>query len=526
MKTIEELLKNLARPEVLEFGLVTNRLPSVNIGGVFEPVDDAAPGTARLLEMLATMGGARHVDALGEAPVSWTTRLAGVGVIAIAAMQRGDVVQARFTVTRRESARPPSARRASSKLPPSSRSSASRRPGGASVRPAATWADLHEDGEPTLHLLSPLPRDASASAAPGGAAGERALGPAAGIEALLTLAIETRATDLVLSAGRPAFVRIATELVPLSEPLDAEHVERIAREIMPIRLHEALEERGSCAFALELAALGRFRVSVSRHRAGHAVSVRVLPRDIPSLASLGLPSAVAGALAHESGLVLVAAPAAHGKSSILAALVDHLSRESSRHIATIEDPIELVFPRNEGLVSQRDVALHARSKARAIEAAMRDDAGVVVIADMSDAASMRAALDAVDEGRLVLGAMSAPTVASALTRLLCAGPGQARARAVLASSLRLAIGQRLVPSSDRTRLHGAVELLPWSVPVARLLRAGRVGEIAALHERGEAPGGVRRRDSLDALVRAQKIRAEDAARGAPWADPPREGGPA
>ncbi|MDB4941371.1 MAG: Twitching motility protein PilT, partial [Labilithrix sp.] len=102
MKDIEELLRNLGRPEVLEFGLVTNRLPSVNIGGKFEPVDDEAPTTDRLLGMLVAMGGSRYVEQLSERPVQWTTRLDGVGVIAVAAIMRKDVVQARFTVARRD----------------------------------------------------------------------------------------------------------------------------------------------------------------------------------------------------------------------------------------------------------------------------------------------------------------------------------------------------------------------------------------------------------------------------------------
>ncbi|MDB5212499.1 MAG: Twitching motility protein PilT, partial [Myxococcaceae bacterium] len=103
MKPIEDLLKNLGRAEVLEFGLVTNRLPSVNIGGKFEPVDDEAPTTDVLLQMLVTMGGSRYVEQLSERPVQWTTRLDGVGVIAVAAIMRKDVVQARFTVARRDS---------------------------------------------------------------------------------------------------------------------------------------------------------------------------------------------------------------------------------------------------------------------------------------------------------------------------------------------------------------------------------------------------------------------------------------
>src|SRR5690349_8185248 len=102
MKPIEELLKNLARAEVLEFGLVTNRLPSVNIGGRFEPVDDEAPTTEALLQMLSAMGGKRFIESLSDKPVQWTTRLDGVGVIAVAAILRKDVVQARFTVAKRD----------------------------------------------------------------------------------------------------------------------------------------------------------------------------------------------------------------------------------------------------------------------------------------------------------------------------------------------------------------------------------------------------------------------------------------
>lgn len=160
MKSIEELLRNLARPDVLEFGLVTNRLPSVNVGGRFEPVDDQAPSTDTLLRMLATMGGARFVDSLSEKPVQWTTRLDGVGVIAVAAIMRKDVVQARFTVARRDPvARPsvpsPVARPAPAVVKP--------QPAPAPAPASTTTRDLSksdewdddDDDEPTVQTLSP-----------------------------------------------------------------------------------------------------------------------------------------------------------------------------------------------------------------------------------------------------------------------------------------------------------------------------------------------------------------------------------
>lgn len=646
MKTIEELLRNLARPEVQEFGLVTNRLPSVNIGGKFEPVDDEAPGNERLMQMLVTMGGGRHVDTLGEKPVQWSTRLDGVGVIAVAAILRNDVIQARFTILKREpggSMRPPSekklpnartsvapakpslppptpslappspsippaaprAEKTSPQPPPVKPSSAPKvpaaaakpppvpaRPVTASVRPPAPsedevpWVGV-EDNEPTLQTqvgkpptqppakapsasrvpAAPAAADAvkapSAPRVPAAAPAETPKSPvpapvivtssgpplapspvevgksrvaatlrsidekdrprvevSASLDSFLAMAVSARASELFVVAGRPIMLRIAGEIVSRTQPIASEQVDRIVKDLVPLRLRETFERDGACTFAHEHPANGRFRVNVSKQRTGMKLNLRVLPRELPKAVSLGVPEMLVERIKNACGLVLVSGPAGHGKSTTLAAIIDHICRETTRHVMTIEDPIEIVHTRRRGLVSQREVGVHG-SRARLFETALRSDVDVLAFGSINDAESARQALLAADGGRLVLATLDAATTPKAIERLvdLASDVDEAWARASLASSLRLVIGQRLLSSVDRTRLHAAVEVIAPSAELATLLREGRTREIAELHRRGHTPGSIRVDESLADLVRSQKVPVDVARQ---FADSPAE----
>ncbi len=638
MKTIEELLKNLARPEVQEFGLVTNRLPSVNVGGKYEPVDDEAPGNERLMQMLVTLGGGRHVDNLGEKPIQWTTRLEGIGVIAVAAIKRADVIQARFTVSKRDAnARAPSER----SLPPALPISASKLPAEParpsipprlSIPPPAAVpiaiesdeviplidTDGQDDKEPTLQMPSAPPaapapprpdkpksappapkpptiedkaaqeeavrerliqnlaaqeqrvvqerrereraaaealRARSSGAMP--AAGRRINTPtsvdrveaarkasvpprvaptekdlaehavvatkpaddggAVSIDSVLGLAVSARATDLFVTAGRSVLLRTAGEIEGRPVVVAPEDVERMVREILPARVRETFEREGACTFALERAPHGRFRVHVAKQRTGLELCARVVPRELPTLASLGLAD---GALLQQSGLVLITAPAGHGKSTTLAALVEHLGREKARHVMTIENPIEFVHSGRKALVSQREVGAHARSRGRLIDTALRADVDVLVIDAIEDAESARGAFDAVDSGRLVLASVAAGSAAQAIERVVgfFDPADEAWARASIAGALGLVVGQRLVPGSDRSRQVAAVEVLPSSSELRELVRTRRTHEIGRLRVRGAA-GVVRLDESLADLVRTHKVTLEVAKQ---FADSPDE----
>jgi twitching motility protein PilT len=330
------------------------------------------------------------------------------------------------------------------------------------------------------------------------------------LESFLALAVAARASDVHVVAGRPVLLRVATDLLPRTQPVLPEHVESIAREIVPGRLREALETDGSCDFAIDHPAHGRFRVNVSRQRTGYKLSMRVIPREIPTLAALALPDAVGAAAKYAQGLVLVTGPTGHGKTSTLAAIVDILNRDSSRHVLTIEDPVEFVHPRKRAMISQREVGTHARSFASALKASLREDPDVIVVGELRDPETVRMAIAASESGHLVIGSMNTPTAAKTIDRLIDMFPAaeQAQIRASVASVLRLVIGQRLVPSADRTRLHAAVEMLPSSIALYALIRDARTFQIPSLQQRGRTLGVIRLDESLAELVRSQKVTLE------------------
>jgi twitching motility protein PilT len=330
------------------------------------------------------------------------------------------------------------------------------------------------------------------------------------LHAFFGMAVAARASDMHIVAARPVLLRVATDLLPRTEPVLAEHVERIAREIVPSRLREVLESDGSCDFAIDHAQHGRFRVNVSRQRTGYKLSMRVVPREVPTLALLALPEAVGAAAKYAQGLVLVTGPTGHGKTTTLAAIVDILNRDTTHHILTIEDPVEFIHPRKRAIISHREVGTHARSFASAFGSAQREDPDVLVIGELRDAESVRFAIAASEMGQLVIATMSSTSAARTPDRIIDMFPPaeQAQVRASLAGVLRLIIGQRLVPSADRTRLHAAVELLPSSIALYTLIRDARTFQIPSLQQRGRALGVVRLDESLAELVRAQKVTLE------------------
>ncbi len=515
MKPIEELLRNLARPDVLEFGLVTNRLPSVNVGGRFEPVDDQAPSTETLLAALSAMGGGRFVEALSEKPVQWTTRLDGVGVIAIAAIMRKDIVQARFTVARRDPAArasvPPAPRPAPAFAKPAQPAPAPAPPSARDVSKSGEWDD--DDDEPTVQTLSPggpasappspapkpaqkpevvhepaaeakparpspptptppspeerteerplpttgRPAAGDATIATEGAPAPPAIEASASIDAFLAIAVAAHASDLYVVPGRPVTARIADELAPRTQPIALEHVERLVREVVPVRLRTVFDTAGACDFALEHPQHGRFRVNVSRQRTGPMLGLRTVARELPAL-----PDEVAATVASSRGLVLVSGAPGQGKTTTLAALVASILARDALHVLTVEEPIEHVHARGRGIVTQREVGTHARSWKSAVDEALASDVDVLVLGDVRGDDALAALLVACEGGRLVLAATSAASPSSALEGLVQRHPPKERerARAILEGATRVVIGQRLVKAADGAKVEAAFDVLP------------------------------------------------------------------
>jgi twitching motility protein PilT len=332
------------------------------------------------------------------------------------------------------------------------------------------------------------------------------------LQRLLEHAREAKASDLHVVAGRAPLFRVGGELRPRGQPLGPEEVGKMIRPLVPSRLTSTLDELGSCDFAIDVPKLGRFRVNVGRQQTGLKACLRLIPLELPTIAALGLPPELSRATTHHQGLVVFTGPTGHGKSTSLTAVVDLINETTTHHVITVEDPVENVHPKKKALISQREVGTHTKTFASALRAALREDPDVIVVGELRDAETVRMAVAASETGHLVLGTMNTPSAAKTIDRLIDLFPpaDQPQVRLTLASGLRLIVGQRLVPSPDRSRVHAAVELLPGSVPLSAIIRDNKTFQIPSLQQRGRGHGIVRLDESLADLVKTGRAKPEDA----------------
>jgi len=536
MKPIEEMLRHLGRPEVSEFAIATGRLPCVKVFGSYQPVDDTAPSSEVILKMLVGAGGGRYVDALGEKPVQWTTKVDGVGIVVVGAVLRGDKVQARFLVQKKEAAvaapvvREAPKRAYSIDLEPTMQSPAVAKTEGATTGQLGNIREIDfgdEEERPTRPVVNAIELgEANAAAGPEvgtardlefgsdgkahvAAATARGIDPAF-LDEVLGAARKLGASDAHVIADRPVLFRIAGDLTPRGQPIDARAVEAALLPRLPTRCRKLLDDEGSCDFAMQHPEHGRFRVNVTRQRTGYKGCFRLIADTIPTLESLGLPPDIAKATHHHQGLIVLTGPTGHGKTTTLAAIVDIINSGTTHHIITVEDPVEYVHPRKKAMMSQREVGTHTLSFQNALKASLREDPDVIVVGELRDTETVRMALSASETGHLVLGTMNTPSAAKTIDRLIDLFPpsDQAQVRMTLAGGLRLIVSQRLIPTPDRTGLVVAAELLPGSVPLWSLIRDAKTFQIPSLQQRGKGAGIIRLDDSLADLVRSGRTTRE------------------
>jgi twitching motility protein PilT len=508
VKPIEQLLQFLTRPGVTEVVLASGRTPLAKVGGQHRALTAQPLATADIARMLQDVA-APDLAAQDGRPAQWLAASASAGSVEVTALQRADVLQVRFTLARATAA-PPAPPAAAPPAPPAP---------AAPLRaaPAATPPGMRAAPPAPAPAPAPAPTPAAAPPAPVAATPAsisrrpwNAAGPAGEFEALLEEARALKASDLHVVAGRPPLFRIAGELQPRGVELSPETVEAMARSVVPERLAQGLAQDGSCDFALDHATAGRFRANVVRQRTGLKVCLRVIPREVPTLASLGLPEAISQATHHHQGLIIVAGPSGSGKTSTLAAIVDLINTETTHHVITVEDPIEFVHPRKRAMMSQREVGTHTRTFASALKGSLREDPDVIVVGELRDLETVRMALSAGETGHLVVATMNTPSAAKTIDRLIDLYPpsDQAQVRMSLSTGLRLIVSQKLMSNADRTGLVVATELLPGSVSLGNLIREEKTYQIPSLQQRGKGMGIVRMDDSLAELVKAGRTTLE------------------
>jgi twitching motility protein PilT len=338
------------------------------------------------------------------------------------------------------------------------------------------------------------------------------------LNGLLGLAVERGASDIHLKLGRPPILRRDGELRPFdAPPLDESALDAVLEQVgtrAPERL-AAFHATGDLDIAYQAEGLPRFRVNAYRQRGAVSFAFRVIPRNVPTLEQLGLPPVVRALADEHRGLILVTGATGSGKTTTLAAMIDHMNRTRGQHIITIEDPIEILHDDLGCLVNQREVGLDTTDFGQALRRALRQDPDVILIGELRDAETAQTALQAAESGHLVLSTLHTIDAAETCGRMVEFFPPEKQEviRAILAGVLRGVISQRLLPRPNGGRV-AAIEAMVMNARIADLIRAGRSDEIPDAVAEGEYFGMQTFTQALIAHVLSGTVDRETAANAA------------
>lgn len=297
------------------------------------------------------------------------------------------------------------------------------------------------------------------------------------INSFLRLVVEQNASDLHLRAGHVPIVRHCGDLHKLAfRQLSQEETFRLLEEVITPEQQAALVQAQEIDFAYELEGVARFRAHAFVHAGGIGAVFRVIPGAVPRLDSLGLPKAIARLALETKGLILVTGPTGSGKSTTMAALVREMNETSSRHIITLEDPIEFIHENEQSFITQRQIGLHAESFAAAMRSALREAPDVLVVGEMRDLETMSLALSAAETGVLVVATLHTRSTARAIDRIVDTFDDDVRdqVRSTLSVVLRGAIAQHLCRSRSGETRQAAVEILLHNHAVAHMIRDNKI----------------------------------------------------
>jgi twitching motility protein PilU len=333
------------------------------------------------------------------------------------------------------------------------------------------------------------------------------------LDALLTGLKERGGSDLYLTAESPPLYRIDGATVPASDRLlDGATVEAIVRGALSPADGEEFDRARELNKAHFVPGVGRFRLNVFRQRGQVGLVARLIRIDFPSADELGLPRALRELVLSKRGLVLVTGATGSGKSTTLAALIDHRNTETRGHILTIEDPIEFVHPHKGCVLTQREVGVDTDSFAAALKSALRQAPDVILIGEMRDLETVEAAIHFAETGHLVLGTLHANNANQAVERVMNFFPPETHSAlyAQLALNLRGIVSQRLVPRADGRGRVAAIEIMINTPRVAELVARGEIAALKTAMEANELDGSQTFDQALYGLYRGGRITLEEA----------------
>jgi twitching motility protein PilT len=335
------------------------------------------------------------------------------------------------------------------------------------------------------------------------------------ITELLTFAVKNNASDTHMSAGLPPMLRIHGDIRHLNvEPLDAKTVHAMIYDIMNDAQRKWFEENLEIDFAIDLAGVARFRVNAFNQDRGPAAAFRTIPAKVLSLEDLNAPKVFKDIINVPRGLVLVTGPTGSGKSTTLAAMVDHINQQRADHIITIEDPIEFLHTPKKCLINQREVGPHTHSFANALRSALREDPDVILVGELRDLETMRLALTAAETGHVVFATLHTSSAPKTIDRIVDSFPGGEKdmVRAMLSESLRAVISQTLLKTADGKGRVAAHEIMIANPAIRNLIRENKIAQMYSVIQTGQNQGMQTLDQCLADLVRAHRITREEALR--------------
>jgi len=311
------------------------------------------------------------------------------------------------------------------------------------------------------------------------------------IKQFFDVLIESGGSDLHLGEGQPPKIRRHGEIIPIRETdLTHEEISFMLSEICSPSRWQRFEEMGDLDFAYEMDAENRFRCNYLKQTNGYGAVFRIIPTKIKTLEELGVPSVIKTFGEMRGGIVLVTGPTGSGKSTTLAALIDHINVHYSRHIVTIEEPIEFVHQNKKSIITQREVPEHASSFPVGLKAALREDADIVLVGEMRDLETISLALTAAETGLLVFGTLHTNNSRKTVDRMIDVFPSdqQAQVRTMLSASLRGVVAQLLLKTADGRGRVAVNEILVCNNAVAAIIREGATQKLQDVIVAGRGEG--------------------------------------
>ena len=311
------------------------------------------------------------------------------------------------------------------------------------------------------------------------------------LDRLLSVIVKHGGSDLHIAEGEPPKMRMHGDIMPIrAEPVKREEAVRMLSEVSGPHNWEIFEQRGDLDFAYEMDEASRFRSNYFKQSNGYGAAFRLIPTKIATLEELGIPVVVKEFAHLRGGLVLVTGPTGSGKTTTQAALVDYINQNFSKHVVTIEEPIEFVHDNKRSTITQREVPGNSASFAAGLKAALRQDTDIVLVGEMRDLETIALALTAAETGLLVFGTLHTNNARKTVDRMVDAFPAdrQPQARTMLANSLRGVVAQLLLKRSDRPGRSVVNEILIANAAVAANIREGATHKLQDIIVSGRAQG--------------------------------------